>query len=52
MPLACRFCLGSFFSISLFCDYGKLEAFHFAFVTGWILDGRLDKPGPLGVGEV
>lgn len=40
------------FSISLLCDYGKLEAFHFAFVKGQILDGHLDKPGPVGVGEV
>lgn len=40
------------FSISLLCNYGKLEGFHFAFVTGQIIDGHLDKPGPLGVREV
>lgn len=37
------------FNISLFCNYGKLEGFHSAFVTSQIPDGHLDKPHPFGV---
>lgn len=49
MPLACRFCLGS--SSASPCSV-IMENWRCFTVTGQILDGHLDKPGPFGVGEV
>lgn len=49
MPLACRFCLGS--SSASSCSV-IMENWRCFTVTGQILDGHLDKPGPFGVGEV